>query len=191
MVFVSRRPNVDESRNGARSRLFFPSALVWTIIFRVPSHCEVKTRACVELTWESWISLIRFASPFLAERTELCKCFVDKYSTRSTHRQSGHFNRNNFNRVKAIYHVYYRYRCETLQHSYASQIKTHKKNFNETPLSLYEPIAGRRYMRSRVCYSSALNKSLCCREITRVTLFLGIIPRLSQLFIYSAVPIRQ
>lgn len=43
-----------------------PCTLVWTIILMVPFHCEVKTRASVELTWESWISLIRFASVFLA-----------------------------------------------------------------------------------------------------------------------------
>jgi len=43
------------------------SSLVWTIIFSVLSRCEVKTRARVELTWESWISLIRFAPQFLAE----------------------------------------------------------------------------------------------------------------------------
>lgn len=46
-------------------------------------------------------------------------------------------------------------------------------------------------MWSHVRDSSALNKSLYCREITRVALFVGIIPKLSQLFIYSVVPIKQ
>jgi len=42
-----------------------------------------------------------------------------------------------------------------------------------------------------VARASALNKSLYCREIMRVALFVGIIPKLSQLFIYSVVSIRQ
>lgn len=63
---------------GAVPGFFFPT-LIRMIIFRVPSRCEVKTRTG-ELTWESWISPIRFASLFLAERPTVFKCFAKKIS---------------------------------------------------------------------------------------------------------------